>query len=139
MGRSINLPAEHHAEPGAVRGDGLCHSWDDLHSAWRGGESFKSPHLKNFGPFMIVFGLLLTLLWVLLLISPSFLEKYSLGRRIMSRIRGKDSLNLDKKSLVRRADLYVEKQANACENTKSIPQINISFDDENMQQEDITG
>ena len=51
MGCSINLQAEHIPEPGAVRGDGLCHSWDDLHSPWGGGEGLQISTFENVWSF----------------------------------------------------------------------------------------
>ena len=43
-----------------------------------GEPGFRSVHLKMLGPSMIVFGSLLVLLWVLLLVLPSYMANYRL-------------------------------------------------------------
>ena len=107
-----------------------------------GEKGFKSVHLKMTGPSMIVLGSLLALLWVLLLVLPSYTSKSKLGRMIMTRLQGKVQSNGQEQQkytvhkMQRGAKGMLENKAKSIEDTKDQPPIHISFEDETQGCED---
>ena len=105
-----------------------------------GEKGFKSQHLKMVGPAMIVVGLLLALIWIFILMLPFCLDKSELGRRMMTWGRRADKTGRQQKKKnpeqrMQKPNKRIERNANPTKDTKKIPEINISFDADNLQSE----
>ena len=90
-----------------------------------GAKGFKSPHLKLFGPFMIVLGFAVSLLWVIVLVLPSMMALHPTTMNALASWKGKGRQACKEKERVEKQD----------KDTKAVPDIKVTDteDEDNIE------